>query len=331
MDDLDLDPRPNEMLYAQVSDDESGQRLDKWLATSFPDVSRTRLKALIEDGRVAVDGRTITDASGRVKSGQAVEIVLPEAATAEPVAQDIPLDVVYEDDDLIVVNKPPGLVVHPAAGNPDTTLVNGLLHYCSGTLSGIGGVKRPGIVHRLDKDTSGLLVAAKNDLAHHGLARQFAEHSIERAYWALVWGLPSPLEGRIEGNIGRSRVNRKKMAIVNQGGKTAVTRYRVVKTFQGAASLIECRLETGRTHQIRVHLSAQGHSLIGDQTYGRAPKLSKLAKQVPNAAEALIGFQRQALHAFLIGFEHPRTGEKKTFRSEIPSDLNGLMELLEQI
>lgn len=315
-----------------VAEDQAGTRLDKWLALVRPELSRTRIKALIEDGHVTADGKKITEPSHRVKFGQSFDLFIPDAEPAEPVAQDIALTVVYEDEDLIVIDKPAGLVVHPAPGSEDTTLVNALLHHCSGTLSGIGGVKRPGIVHRLDKDTSGLLVAAKNDLAHHGLARQFADHSLTRAYRALVWGVPNPASGEIEGNIGRSPVNRKKMAIVNHGGKTALTRYKLLKIFGGGVvSLVECRLATGRTHQIRVHMTAKGHPLVGDQTYGRSRSLSKLRGLSPSGQQALAGFSRQALHAYQLGFIHPRTGESLLFESNLPNDINDLITSLEDV
>lgn len=241
------------------------------------------------------------------------------------------LSVAYEDDDLIVIDKPPGLVVHPAPGSPDHTLVNALLAHCGESLSGIGGVKRPGIVHRIDKDTSGLLVVAKNDRAHHGLAEQFSVHSLERAYRALVWGVPMPAQGEIHGNIGRSPQDRKKMAIVSHGGKPALTRYRVLRSFAGGAvSLVECRLATGRTHQIRVHMTSIGHPLVGDQTYGRAR--SAKVKHLPDQARlALLEFPRQALHASVLGFIHPNSGVMLKFESQIPDDFNELVSLLEAI
>jgi 23S rRNA pseudouridine1911/1915/1917 synthase len=307
---------------------QAGTRLDRWLADCLPDLSRSRLQALIQAGALLEDGAVVSLLSRKVKEGEEFVLQVPDAVTAEPEAQPLQLSVVYEDDDLIVLDKPAGLVVHPAPGNPDNTLVNALLHHCAGSLSGIGGVKRPGIVHRIDKDTSGLLVVAKNDHTHHGLAAQFAEHSIERAYLAVCFGVPLPRHGRIEGNIGRHPVDRKKMAIVAAGGKSAVTHFRVERAFGSLASLVECRLETGRTHQIRVHMTSIGHGLVGDRLYGKAAGRSPL----PAAAKALLGgFPRQALHARLLGFAHPRTLETLQFESEIPSDINILINSLEDL
>ncbi|MFA6019286.1 MAG: RluA family pseudouridine synthase, partial [Rhodospirillales bacterium] len=242
-----------------------GLRLDKWLAQAMPDLSRSRLKALIQDGRVTEAGATITDPSAAVKPGAVYQVEQPEPEPAQPLGQDIPLKIHYEDEHLIVIAKPAGLVVHPAPGNPDQTLVNALIAHCGDSLSGIGGVKRPGIVHRLDKDTSGLLVAAKTDAAHRGLAKLFAAHDIERAYQALVWGLPLPPVGKYTGAIGRDPKHRTRMAVVPEArGRHAQTRYKVLKSWQSAVSLVECRLDTGRTHQIRVHFAHAGHALIGD-------------------------------------------------------------------
>lgn len=323
---------PAQMLEpAPVAPEEGGTRLDKWLSARLPDFSRTRIKALIEEGMVESAGQTISDASARVKPGQMVIVSVPDEIPAEPEPQAIALNVVYEDADLIVIDKPAGLVVHPAPGSPDGTLVNALLAHCGESLSGIGGVKRPGIVHRIDKDTSGLMVVAKNDKAHHSLAEQFAAHSLQRAYKALVWGMPNPREGEIEGNIGRSTQDRKKMAVVSSGGKHALTRYRVVRPYAGGTvSLVECRLATGRTHQIRVHMTSIGHPLVGDQTYGRS-RAAKLKQLPPDAREALSGFPRQALHAYLLGFTHPTSGEHLSFESDIASDINALLKFLESV
>ncbi len=307
-----------------------GERLDRLLAEACADLSRTRVKALIEAGLVsAEDGTTIVEPSYRVKLGQTFAIIVPEARPPIPEPQAIDLDVVYEDAHLIVIDKPAGMVVHPAPGNPDATLVNALIAHCGESLSGIGGVRRPGIVHRLDKDTSGLMVAAKTDAAHIGLARQFAAHRIARAYLAVVWGVPGPRAGEIEGNIGRNRRNRKKMAVVARGGKPALTRYRVLRVLAaGAASLVTCRPLTGRTHQIRVHMAARRHPLVGDRVYGRAR--SRRLKELPKAAQdALAGFKRHALHAYLIGFDHPITAKRITLKSNIPSDIKELIETLE--
>jgi 23S rRNA pseudouridine1911/1915/1917 synthase len=316
---------------APVSPEEAGQRLDKWLSARLPDLSRTRIKSLIEQGLVTSAQATIADASSKVKAGQEVTVAVPPDQPAEPQPQEIALTVVYEDDDLIVIDKPAGMVVHPAPGSPDQTLVNALLAHCGESLSGIGGVKRPGIVHRIDKDTSGLLVVAKNDRAHHALSEQFASHSLERAYKALVWGMPTPPSGEIEGAIGRSPQDRKKMAIVSHGGKHAHTRYRTIRTFaSGTLCLVECRLSTGRTHQIRVHMTSIGHPLVGDQTYGRS-RAAKLKAIPEEARQLLAAFPRQALHAYLLGFTHPTSGEVVRFESELPRDIMTLMAFLETL
>jgi 23S rRNA pseudouridine1911/1915/1917 synthase len=295
----------------------SGERLDKALATASG-LSRERVKALLGEGRIMLDGHAAGQASLKLASGTSFRISVPGAVAAEAAAQDIPLVVAFEDEHLIVVDKPAGLVVHPAAGNLDGTLVNALLHHCRGQLSGIGGVARPGIVHRIDKDTSGLLVVAKSDAAHEGLARQFADHSITRAYLAVTSGHPAPPAGTIRGNIARSSTNRKKMALVGEGrGKHAITHYRTLKMLRDAA-LVECRLETGRTHQLRVHLGSIGHPLLGDPVYGRSP-----ARLRPLLTS--LGFNRQALHAAELGFIHPVTAEKLHFASDLPADMQQLL------
>lgn len=311
-----------------VAPDDASGRLDKTLAAEAAELSRSRLQALIAEGRVTSDGRTIDDPSYRVKPGQRFEILIPPAEPAVPEPQAIALDVVYEDRDLLVVDKPAGMVVHPAAGNPDRTLVNALLAHCGAGLSGIGGVVRPGIVHRLDKDTSGLMVVAKSELAQNRLASAFAAREVDRAYLALVWGVPLPLAGEISGNIGRSRSNRQKMAVVASGGKPAITRYKVLKEWQGLASLVECRLATGRTHQIRVHLAAKGHPLVGDRVYGSGRQARRAAGP---AGAALARFPRQALHAYRLGFVHPVTGERLGFESELPADMAELLRELETL
>ena len=296
-----------------------GLRLDKALAEASG-LSRERIKALMGEGRVTLGGKPATQASLKPDAGTLFVIHVPEAVPTEAQAQDIPLAVVYEDDALIVIDKPAGLVVHPAAGNLDGTLVNALLHHCKGQLSGIGGVVRPGIVHRIDKDTSGLLVVAKTDAAHEGLAKQFADHSIERAYLAVVAGHPMPLAGTVTGHIGRSDHDRKKMAVLherNQRGKHAVTHYRTLEKLDLAA-LVECRLETGRTHQVRVHMASIGHALLGDPVYGRTPP--RLRPILSN-----LSFARQALHAAVLGFVHPVTGAELRFSSEPPADLEELL------
>lgn len=318
-----------------IDDEAAGKRLDQALAAALPALSRSRLKALIEAGAVSLTAdaekkarRTISEPSARVKSGQMLEVRVPAAAEPVPKGQAIALDVVYEDEALIVIDKPAGLVVHPAAGNPDRTLVNALIAHCGESLSGIGGVRRPGIVHRLDKDTSGLMVVAKTDQAHAALAEQFAEHSIKRAYTALVWGVPRPGKGRIEGNIGRDPRNRKRMSVLVNKGKPAVTHYRVMRRFGSAASLIECRLETGRTHQIRVHLAHIGHPVVGDPVYGRITR-NRLASLPETARAALEKLGRQALHAHVIGFAHPCSKKRVKFESKLPADINALLISLE--
>lgn len=314
--------------------DAAGERLDRALAAALaagPDpLSRSRLKVLIEEGQVSSGGRTLTDPSARVKPGQSVAIAIPDTRPAEPRAQAIALSVVYEDEALIVVDKPAGLVVHPAPGNEENTLVNALIAHCGASLSGIGGVRRPGIVHRLDKDTSGLMVAAKTDAAHQALAAQFAAHAVERAYLAVVWGAPAPRSGEIAGNIGRHRTNRKKMAVVTRGGKPALTRYRVVRALGAAASLVECRLATGRTHQIRVHLANAGHPVVGDPLYGRSSG-ARLGHLTAAQRAALAGFQRQALHARLLGFRHPIRQTAMRWESALPADMAGLIQSLETL
>jgi 23S rRNA pseudouridine1911/1915/1917 synthase len=297
-----------------------GQRLDKALAEASG-LSRERVKALIGEGGVSVAGQIITQASGKAAEGAPFAIEVPPAVNATAEAQAIPLTVVFEDEHLIVIDKPAGLVVHPAAGNPDGTLVNALLHHCRGNLSGIGGVARPGIVHRIDKDTSGLLVVAKSDAAHEGLARQFADHSIERVYWAVVNGHPAPRDGTIRGKIGRSDANRKKMALLadnSSRGKHAVTHYRTLKPL-GDAALVECRLETGRTHQVRVHFASIGHALLGDPVYGRASVRLRMILKT-------LDFRRQALHAAVLGFVHPVTGDRLRFESDLPNDMKELID-----
>lgn len=295
-------------------------RLDKALAEATG-LSRGRIQALIAEGRVRVAGAPATSASAKPGADARYVIEIPPAAPSAAQPQDIPLDIVFEDEHLIVVNKPAGLVVHPAAGNRDGTLVNALLHHCTGQLSGIGGVARPGIVHRIDKDTSGLLVVAKTDAAHEGLAAQFADHSIDRAYIAIAAGSPTPPSGTIATRIGRSDRNRKKMAVLPDNatrGKHAVTHYRTLASHPHCSE-IECRLETGRTHQVRVHCASIGHALLGDPLYGRAPApLRPLLNR--------LGFNRQALHAAELGFVHPASGERVVFRADLPRDMRELID-----
>lgn len=308
------------IIDVRITDTATGTRLDRALAEAVPSLSRERLKALITGGNVTDRrGNPALDPSRKAMAGQIFSITLPPPTPLANEAQAIALDVVFEDEHLIVIDKPAGLVVHPAAGNLDGTLVNALLHHCAGQLSGIGGVARPGIVHRIDKDTSGLMVAAKTDAAHLGLAAQFAAHSIDRRYRAIVNGRPSPAEGTVNAPLARSPNNRKKIAIVD-GGKHAVTHYRLVRPLREAA-LVECRLETGRTHQVRVHMASIGHALIGDPVYSRT-------KQAHRATLDALGFQRQALHAAHLGFVHPVKSNALAFESEIPADMQELYDTL---
>jgi len=316
-----------------VPQNKAGVRLDKLLAEGADGLSRARVQALMEAGNVflgALNGPTVTDGAKKVRAGDVYVICVPPAIAAEPEPQDIPLDVIYEDDDVIVIDKPPGLVVHPAAGNLDGTLVNALLAHCGDSLSGIGGVARPGIVHRLDKGTGGLMIAAKNDAAHEGLSKQFADHSLDRAYMALVWGVPNPTRGEIEGNIGRSPQNRKKMAVVKRGGKYALTRYRVLKAFANVVSLVECRLATGRTHQIRVHMTSIGHPLLGDPVYGGGGR-SKRVLLNEAARELVDRLDHQALYACELGFMHPRTGRRIHLKSENTKYIKDIVSILERV
>jgi len=317
-----------------VSADEAGQRLDRVLAAHIPSLSRSRLKALILDGQVTIAARTIRDPAAHVNSGDTLTVALPPPEAAKPAGEDIPLTIVYEDDALIVIDKPPGLVVHPAAGHATGTLVNALIAHCGDSLSGIGGVKRPGIVHRLDKDTSGLMVVAKTDKAHRALSKQFenkAETPLERGYLAFVWGAPQQPKGTIDAPLERHPHARDKRA-VREGGRAAVTHWAVLERYAGAdgkpvASLLDLRLGTGRTHQIRVHLAHIGHPILGDETYATGFK-TKAGLLAPQAREALEALGRQALHAYLLSIEHPETGENLAFRSELPGDLRRLRHAL---
>ncbi|HEY8214196.1 MAG TPA: RluA family pseudouridine synthase [Methylocystis sp.] len=314
----------------------AGARLDRFLAEQ-PEIvaahlSRSRIKALIEDGRAAVGGETVRDPAKKLGAGDQVALDVPPPAPAEPQGEDIALDIAYEDAHLLVIDKPAGLVVHPASAHESGTLVNALIAHCGESLSGVGGVKKPGIVHRIDKDTSGLLVVAKTDAAHHGLSRLFADHGrtlhLTREYLAFVWGVPDRAHGMVEAPLGRHSTQREKMAVVPEArGREAITHWEKVEDY-GVASLLRCQLETGRTHQIRVHLAHIGHPLIGDKTYGAGFK-TKVAKLTPHAREAVEHLGRQALHAATLGFEHPITGEEMLFESELPEDLAKLREALE--
>ena len=303
----------------------AGWRLDRALAATLPTLSRERLKTLIRSGALERSGTAVRDPATKVRGDERFLLSVPEPEPAHNLPQDIPLRIIFEDEHLLVVDKPAGLVVHPAAGNRDGTLVNALLHHCAGSLSGIGGVARPGIVHRIDKDTSGLLVVAKTDVAHEGLAKEFAAHSIDRRYLAIVSGVPKASEGTVDAALARSAANRKKIAIVEAKetggrGKRAVTHWKRVAVLKDAA-LVECRLETGRTHQVRVHMASLGHPLLGDPVYGRSGKThGKLLKE--------LGFHRQALHAAELGFTHPVTKHKLSFASAMPPDMQELFKAL---
>lgn len=326
-----------------IANEDAQGRLDAWLTTELGgEFSRNRIKALIEQGAIAINGTVTTEPKRKIKPGDKLVIDMPEPEDPEPKGEDIPLEVLYEDSDLIVLSKPAGLVVHPGAGNWTGTLVNALIHHCGDSLSGIGGVKRPGIVHRLDKETSGVMVVAKNDIAHRHLADQFADHGrsgpLERAYQAIVWGRPKGLRGTIDAALGRAgdRTKRTVKHEDSDDAREAITHYEVIERYGEKpdatclASLVECRLETGRTHQIRVHMAHIGHPLVGDPEYGAAFKTK--ANLLPDDAKAVVnGFHRQALHAFLLAFEHPTTGEVMHFEAPVPDDMAALMEAFEAI
>ncbi|WP_246748662.1 RluA family pseudouridine synthase [Rhizobium setariae] len=323
-----------------VADEAATGRLDAWLAAALGgEFSRNRIKALIEGGDVRLNEKPVMEPKHKVHPGDRIEIVLPEPEDPIPQGEDIPLSVLYEDEDVIVVVKPAGLVVHPGAGNWTGTLVNALIHHCGATLSGIGGVRRPGIVHRLDKETSGVMVAAKNDLAHRSLADQFADHgkttALERAYHAVIWGLPRPYKGTIDAALGRSsdRVKRAVKKDTSPDARHAVTHYEVVERYHekpdatALAASVRCHLETGRTHQIRVHMAHIGHPLVGDPEYGGAFRTK--SNRLPDAAKSVVSsFPRQALHAYLLQFEHPRSGEIMRFEAPLPEDMLALIEAL---
>jgi 23S rRNA pseudouridine1911/1915/1917 synthase len=323
-------------LTFRVDPARAGQRLDRFLAAETlaagASLSRTRAKALIEGGAATVDGVAVTDANFTVRAGQIVALAIPAAADPTPAGEAIPLAVMFEDEHLLVIDKPAGLVVHPAAGHQTGTLVNALIAHCAESLSGIGGVRRPGIVHRLDKDTSGLMVVAKTDRAHQGLAKTFADHGrtgdLTREYLALVWGAPERPAGVIDAPLGRHAIDREKIAIVPAArGRHAVTHWRIVERLSAEASLIACRLETGRTHQIRVHLASIGHPLLGDPVYGQGFK-TKAARLSPQAQTALKALGRQALHAAILGFAHPVTHAPLRFESAPPPDMQKLLAAL---
>ena len=328
-------PNGAQRLQVTVAGDEGSNRLDRVLAARLEDLSRSRLKALILAGSVTVGTAPVRDPAYHVGPGDTITIDVPEAVAAEPAGEAIALDIVFEDDDIIVIDKPRGLVVHPAAGHETGTLVNALIAHCGMSLSGIGGVRRPGIVHRLDKDTTGLMVAAKNDRAHQALSAQFADHGrtgeMRRGYMAFVWGVPNRQRGTVDAPIDRHPHAREKMA-VRQGGREAVTHWEIQETFHGrdgkpVAALLACQLETGRTHQIRVHLAHIGHPLMGDSVYGPHFK-TKASHLGPQSQEALTTLDRQALHAYLLVLEHPRTGEILEWISDLPADLTHLRNCL---
>ncbi|MBV1832797.1 RluA family pseudouridine synthase [Novacetimonas pomaceti] len=316
----DIQPEP-----VIATDRDAGQRTDRFMADAIGTLSRSRIKSLMEGGHLLCDGLVLREPAEPVRAGMRYELRVPAAAPATPQGQDIALDILFEDSDLIVIDKPAGLVVHPAPGNEDGTLVNALLGHCGDSLTGIGGERRPGIVHRLDKDTSGVMVAAKTELAHQALSEAFANRDIERAYQAICWGILSPATGSFDGAIGRDRRDRKRMAVIsNGGGKHALTHYRTLRTFHGGLSHVECRLATGRTHQIRVHFAHAGHALVGDPTYLR--RIPAAARGLPaDARHAALDFARQALHAQRLGFVHPRTGERLLFETPLPPDFQDLL------
>jgi 23S rRNA pseudouridine1911/1915/1917 synthase len=321
---------PLEKVTLRVEAGDAGERLDAFLARRDPRYSRSRLKALIKEGAVTRDGEVLSDPSARLSPGEGIVLAIPRTVPAEPKAETIPLSILYEDADIIVIDKPVGLVVHPGAGNWTGTLVNALIAHCGDSLSGIGGVRRPGIVHRLDKDTSGVLVVAKTDGAHRSLAAQFADHGREgplrREYDALVWGVPDPHIGTVGAPLKRDDRNRQKQAVARSGGRRAVTRFEVRERFGDKAALLMCRLETGRTHQIRVHMAHIGHPLVGDMVYGSG-FLTKAETLPPPLRAAVKDFGGQALHARLLGFRHPSTGETLQFETEWPRKLADLVEL----
>jgi 23S rRNA pseudouridine1911/1915/1917 synthase len=320
--------QPHGRIRICATNDHAGQRIDRFLAETIGTISRSRIKTLIDEGRLTGGTGPVTQPAEPVRAGGIYILDLPAPVPAAPQPQSIPFPILFEDADLIVLDKPAGLVVHPAPGNLDGTLVNALLAHCGAGFTGIGAERRPGIVHRLDKDTSGVMVVAKTQLASDALTKAFATRDLDRAYIALVWGLPQPLSGEIQGAIGRDRRDRKRMAVVDHGGKFALTRYRTMRAWRTSLALLECRLATGRTHQIRVHLADAGYPIIGDPTYlRRVPAVAKHLSQP--LRDRLLDFPRQALHAASLGFKHPRTGQKLSFEAALPTDMQGLLDDLD--
>lgn len=318
----------------EITEEVQGKRLDKALAVLLPEFSRVRLQSIIASGGVSCKGTLVTSPKSKTILGAVYTLEIPDLVDADPEPQEIPLDIIYEDADLLVINKPVGLVVHPAAGHYDGTLVNALLYHCGDELSGIGGVKRPGIVHRLDKETSGLMVVAKHDQAHQVLSAQLKDHSLSRVYHAFVWGVPSPRKGRVETQMGRSLKDRKKRAVVFSGGKEAVTDYQVLEQFGTLACCVECRLQTGRTHQIRVHMEHIKHYMIGDPAYGHPHLAKHLRGRIgldKDLAREYRAFPRQALHAAELGFIHPGTKQAVSFKADYPADLKNLHHSLQRL
>jgi 23S rRNA pseudouridine1911/1915/1917 synthase len=319
---------PHGPIHITATAEHAGQRVDRFLADSIATISRSRVKTLIDEGRLRDDMGPVTQPSESVRAGGIYILDLPVPVPAAPRPQSIPFPILYEDPDLIVLDKPAGLVVHPAPGNLDGTLVNALLAHCGPSFTGIGAERRPGIVHRLDKDTSGVMVVAKTQLASDALTTAFAARDLDRAYTALVWGLPQPVTGDIEGAIGRDKRDRKRMAVIERGGKFALTRYRTMRAWRTSLALLECRLATGRTHQIRVHLSSKGHPVVGDPTYLR--RVPAAAKSIaPPLRGQLLDFPRQALHASSLSFNHPRTARWLSFEAALPADMRTLLADIE--
>ncbi|MBN8521905.1 MAG: RluA family pseudouridine synthase [Alphaproteobacteria bacterium] len=329
------DELDDNVITLSVSEEWAGQRLDKAVSGLIADYSRTRIQALIEEGALSIRGKVITDSKYKVTSGDEIEMVIPPPVDDTPRSENIPLDIVYEDDDLLVINKQSGLTVHPGAGQREGTLVNALLYHCGSTLSGIGGVKRPGIVHRLDKDTSGLMVVAKHDRAHHGLSAQLADRTLGRVYAAFVWRVPAPIKGSVTQPIGRHPTHRLKMAVRGREGREATTHYLVKESYGDRASWVECVLESGRTHQIRVHMGYLKHPLIGDPLYGlpdqEARSILSHATLKDKDQHIIASFPRQALHAREIHFIHPGTDDEMSFESDLPTDLQSLRQTLQKI